>query len=216
MRGTLRVLALCWVCGVTGAAMAQAETREEEADTRPPRDRGSRRQVPVSLEAPERGVAFHLEIDRSFYSSTFVRAGGSVSTVRAESRTYRALCQAPCQLTLPAGVHLVALSRPGGVPVDADPVLELRRPSRITGIYVDNEGLRVAGTTTLVLGLLAAGGGAALAVHLLSQPEMDPSTRDAGYAALVASGATLALTLVIGLALGLRGDGGRIEIDILD
>ncbi len=165
----------------------------------------------LRLESPEPGIAFHL-LRSSIVSHVAFRFGGRLGAARTEIREFEALCQTPCEVSLRSGVYTFALSRPGGSPVSVLPPLDLDRDVRLAGVYVDNSGLRAAGVTTMVLGVLASGAIIGPSATILSNTPLDDSVnRDLGNGLLVGGLAVFALTFAIGLGLGLREDGGRIE-----
>jgi hypothetical protein len=203
MREMLWVLALA--LGSLAVSGAHAQSGEPTA-TLPQVERHI-----VRLESPEPGVAFHLETASRTLHTPF-RLGDSTRVARTELREFEALCQAPCEISLKSGVYTFALSRPGGPPVPVFPPVDLDRPRRIVGTYVDNSGVRAAGATTMILGILASGAVVGASTSFLSQaPSDDSTTRDLGHGLLLGGIAAFALTFAIGLGLGLMGDGGRLE-----
>lgn len=173
--------------------------------------------VPVTLEATAHGVAFHLVLREA--SREFLRipdpSGQSWRDVRGMLRTtgYDALCQAPCEISLPPGPHLLALSRPGGLPMEAGVLVVGSSPLRVRGTYVDQSGLRAAGAVVLTIGALAAAalmaGGAVVLSQRGAMPA--PTVEEVGWGLVGAGCGTVLLGFIMGLAMGMAGDGGRIE-----
>ena len=120
--------------------------------------------VPLALEANEKGIAF-----QSYTGSTTGRGvgynsgSGGISTFRASSDAYSALCIAPCTLRHPEGNFRLGLSKERREVVENDGIVAIDGPGRLVGVYRDRQGVRTAGWVTgiggglLGTGLIVAG-----------------------------------------------------------
>jgi hypothetical protein len=79
-------------------------------------------------------------------------ASGSAGRYRAEVTGYDELCTTPCQISLPAGTHTFAVAKPGGKPLEADPVTLPSGKATMTVSVIDRTAARVG------LGVLGAAG----------------------------------------------------------
>ena len=100
----------------------------------------------LQLRATEPGIGFHR---RSGSAYAFGPGGAAVAI------GFDDICTAPCEITMPAGTHTLALSQGGGTPVAADPVAIPEGQATVEGTYTDRSGLRLAGWGVFVGTLLA-------------------------------------------------------------
>ena len=105
----------------------------------------------VHFESPSPDVDFHLRVE----DATAVGWSGR-GAYGFVLHGYTHICNAPCDATLPAGRHRLALSQSGGVPIEADEAVDLSGPSKVTGTYQSSQGTRVAGWVVM-LGSTVAG-----------------------------------------------------------
>jgi hypothetical protein len=79
-----------------------------------------------------------------------VREGwGKMRRVRSEK--FERLCYSPCEVSLPAGTHTLAVATKDGDPVAAPPITLREGSHRLTAEYTDNSGTRGAGTGLALL-----------------------------------------------------------------
>lgn len=120
----------------------------------PPQETRPRaREVPVRLHADKAGVTFFWRGDTAV-SSAGEQTGGM-------AQSYRRICVAPCEATLPAGGYLMALSSGHSQPADVDDVVNITEPSTLQGAHTSYKPLRIFGT---VLAIGAVVGGLYLAI----------------------------------------------------
>lgn len=72
----------------------------------------------LSLQSPTAGVTFFKRIGSSHSTGWGGWTGAGPGYVSISTTHHEELCTAPCEVTLPAGVHALALSVPGRRPVE--------------------------------------------------------------------------------------------------
>jgi hypothetical protein len=102
----------------------------------------------LQLESEPPGLIFH----RATGSAVAAGAGGV-----AVARGYQRLCTAPCEVTLPAGSEVLALSSGNGFPREAEAVSLPAGNSRVKGSMESRSGVRIAGWV-IAVGSLVGGG----------------------------------------------------------
>lgn len=128
--------------------------------------------------------------------------------VLAGWRGYRSLCQAPCTVQVEPGLARLALSLPGGVPVDVAGEVFFRNGQTLTGSYVDRSGRRASGVFLSLLSIPLAAITPWVAHEVGAMPD---SSTDVLVVGLVGAGLSL-LSLVVGLALAASGDEARVVL----
>lgn len=103
--------------------------------------------VSVSFRAPFRAVAL--------YRVAAPRAEGDAAL---ESEDFRWVCEAPCETSLPRGLHYFAISRDGGFPQPVGPH-RLTRAARLRLAPRSRDPVRVTGVALLVLSAVGWAGG---------------------------------------------------------
>jgi hypothetical protein len=144
---------------------------------------------------------------------------GGVYTYGAVAHDYQHICAAPCDATLPAGTHRLALSKNGKAPVEPDEAVTIRGPSNVHGTYVDRSGTRIAGWLVLGGSLVASLVMLAASIHsdqdCTSTGSCVPThSIDMGLA--VGSLATMTVGAIVAVILGLQHDGAIIEVTPID
>lgn len=124
-------------------------------------------QVRVRLHGNEAGLTFQKRTGTS-YAIAYGYGGAAV----AMGARFDELCTAPCEVSLPAGAHTLALSRPGEVAVAAPPVT-VSRDATLYGTYHDNSGVRAIGWVLLIGGLV---GGTVLTTYSLTKLDSNDDT----------------------------------------
>jgi hypothetical protein len=146
--------------------------------------------------------------------------GGRGPTVYAAvARGYLRICGAPCDATLPAGTHRLALSFKGRSPVEPAGAVTIDGSSTLRGTYVDRRAAREGGWA--LLGIAVAAGTALMVageLHATQDCSSESFTgscisEPAPSGSLIAAGvAVTALGTLTGLALALQHDGAIIEV----
>lgn len=165
-------------------------------------------EVELVLRASEPGLAFHVQTAESTRTWVTMINGRAVINSRVD-REFDALCQAPCEVRLTPGSYVLALSRPGAVPVPGPPLAIHGATMRVRGTYVDNARLRTAGVFTMFLGLGAAGAGVGASVHWLGS--MNDEDKSIGLGFLIGSIVLVAVVSVFSGVLMAQDDGARFD-----
>jgi hypothetical protein len=118
----------------------------------------------LKLESDPPGLTYH----RASSSAVAVASGGG----SAIAVGYERLCTAPCEVTMPAGTEVFALSRPDERAREAEPVTFPAGASRIHGTIESRAGVRVAGW------LIGLGGTVAGAALMLTSREDEERCSD--------------------------------------
>lgn len=157
--------------------------------------------VRLRLSSDQR-LGFHLVT-----GSASATAWGPGGVARARGYDFRPLCRAPCETTLPPGNHQLALARGDDTPIPA-PSLDITGPATLHGEYTDNTAIRVAGWTTLVVGVAAG-------LSLMMFPLFDDNLlgSDELYVFLGIGGGIAIVAAIIGAPLGFVEDATTIRFD---
>lgn len=159
--------------------------------------------VPVRFASEQPAITFH----RVTGTATGVAwSGRSAVSVRAFS--FERLCTAPCERALEPGSYQLALSSGSGSEVVAEGYFDVTRPGTLSGEYVDQSALRIAGWITLIGGDLA--GALMGTLPLLTS---NSTSDDSWVGWLVAGGATILAGTIVGLILIGQNDGALIRFD---
>jgi hypothetical protein len=103
---------------------------------------------------PSPEITIHAEKARLRFSSTpagytlHKQTGSGMAAARgvvAYGVSYTEVCAAPCEATIAAGSHTLALSKPGGPPVPAMPVAIPAGESQVQATYTDRQSTRLTG-----------------------------------------------------------------------
>lgn len=167
---------------------------------------------PVATQAGPTGVPLRLVADEplGFHLVTgtaTATAWGPGGLARARGYDFRALCRAPCETRLPTGHQRLALSVGDNTPIPASS-LDITGPGTLFGEYTDRSGARVAGWTTLVIGVAAG-----LSLMLVPVFEQSLLDSDALYAFLGIGGAVAIVAAVVGAPLGFMEDGATVRFE---
>jgi len=102
-------------------------------------------------------VRFHLQTGEA-KGIVAVMGPNGVAYGSGGSESYEDLCGSPCEVTLPAGVHTLALSKGNySPPLDGSPVAIPAGNSRVEGTLVSHSTQRWVGFTLMMVGVLAGG-----------------------------------------------------------
>lgn len=153
----------------------------------------------LRLESPDPNVDFHMlsSTAEGSFSSTY-----SYGTARM--RSYRHICTAPCETSLPAGKYKLALSKGGDLPIETSEPIEVVQPSVLVGSVESKQNIRTAGW--VILGL-----GNAVGVGMMAAgADSDSEGMDEG---IMLAGLTVALSsMVLGWIMILVEDEAKIEV----
>jgi hypothetical protein len=104
----------------------------------------------LRLLATERGVTFHRKVHSG---------SATLSLHRVDTAGFETICTAPCEVTMPAGNHVLGLSKDGEPASEASTVTIPAGNSTLHGEVADRSALRLLGWGALIGGV---GGGAYL------------------------------------------------------
>jgi hypothetical protein len=105
--------------------------------------------VPFKFVSHDQNLTLHLKTGEA-EAVTWMGTPTGISAV-----AFTPICSAPCDATLPAGAHQLALSQNSGRPVATPDLLTLREPSILEGSYVSRQGTRTAGWVIIIGGGIA-------------------------------------------------------------
>lgn len=143
----------------------------------------------------ETPVTVHRQLSTAFATTGRFAAVGA---------SYERLCTAPCEVEIPEGSHVLALSIPGvRLPREAGDI-SLTENQTVTGHYVSRQSVRTAGFVTGLAGILI--GGIAMAMGF-SRDDNGNTNRGALYAGL----GIMTVGLAVGLPLTLIRDEAEIR-----
>jgi hypothetical protein len=161
----------------------------------------------LSLQSPTDGVTFFKRIGSSHSTGWGGWTGAGPGYVSISTTHHEELCTAPCEVTLPAGVHALALSVQGRPPVESDPVELPPGQWALEGTYDSYAGMRTAGYITMISSL-AVGVGLVVAA-VVTHDQID----EPGFVPLVTSGVAIALVGTgVGFLLAAKKDEAAIEL----
>ncbi|MFK7990538.1 MAG: hypothetical protein AB8I08_31240 [Sandaracinaceae bacterium] len=157
--------------------------------------------VPLQLTSDAR-LGFHLVT-----GSATATAWGPGGVAHARGYDFRPLCRAPCETALPPGNHRLALARGDDTPIPAAS-LDITGPATLYGEYTDNVGIRIAGWTTLIVGVAAG-------LSMMLFPVFDDAllNSDELYVYLGIGGGIAIVAAIIGAPLGFVEDAATIRFD---
>jgi homeobox protein ESX1 len=189
----------------------------------PPASPESPPPVPVSVaEAKVRFESASPDVDFHLRTEDATAVGWSGRGGYVVLHGYKHICAAPCDATLPAGRQRLALSQSGGVPIEADDVVDISGPSKVTGTYESHRGTRTTGLIVLLGSPVVGGIMMAASIHSghdCSEQAVtgscSPTTNlDGG---LLGGGiAVVTVGTLAGLLLMLQGDHATITVAPLD
>jgi hypothetical protein len=141
----------------------------------------------------------------------------------AVAHGYDHICTAPCNATLPAGRHRLALSINNKGPLEPEDPVAIDGPSRIRGTYEDRSATRIAGWV-IFSASLGVGMAMALAAVLHSTPDctdqaitgMCLQTFSTDTTLLAAGGVVMGVGAIVGIVLALQRDHVTIEVTPMD
>jgi hypothetical protein len=113
----------------------------------------------LRLTSEPTGLTFHKRTS----SAMAVGSGGS-----AIAAGFQEICTSPCEASLPAGTHTLALSEPGKVPISADSVTLPAGVSTLSGRFIDRSGIRTLG---LVVVVASAVGGTFMLLNMMDSTQ---------------------------------------------
>jgi hypothetical protein len=172
--------------------------------------------TPLHFVAPSPGTDLFIRTSESTVGG--IAWGQAPSVYSGTVRMYEHICAAPCDATLPAGQHRLALAYRGGDPVEADGAVTLSGPATVTGTYLDRRGVRTAGWVvlgaTLGAGALTLIASATVTTKESCPPEVSPcSAQSAPNVAVLTAGiAVMAVGTLVGMILVSQGDGAVVEV----
>jgi hypothetical protein len=165
----------------------------------------------LRLTSQPEGLTFHRQT-----SAIAVGTGG-----QAYATAYERLCTAPCDIALPAGTEVLALSQGNEAPRIAEPISFPAGQSRIVGSLESRAGTRIAGWTLVGASVVV---GAVLFYSSISSTEVcgedyglgsgrSCHTQTGVSLPLLLTGAMLpAVGIPVGIMLGLRRDAAKVEV----
>ncbi len=152
----------------------------------------------MRLSANEPGVTFHLQTRSAAAVGTWgMRPGITVAG-------YDVICTAPCEATLPAGAHTLALSEAGGSPVAVRDPVQIDGPASLYASFESNAGLRATGWTLVIASALV---GSLLPIMFGPEPGEPLDTTKLYVGLGILSGGML-----LGLPLAFYGDDASISV----
>ena len=108
----------------------------------------------LHLEATGPDVDFHIRTGEGTVTG-FAYLGRYFGGYNAVAQDYEHICTAPCDATLPAGTHRLALSQGGHSPVEPSEPVTVTGPATVRGTYDSRQGVRIGGW--ILLGTSLAG-----------------------------------------------------------
>jgi hypothetical protein len=164
----------------------------------------------LSLRATQPGITYHRRAASTSGVAVGSAVGGGASgpvtgtvALAHYAEHYQEMCTAPCEVTMAAGTHTLALSRMGGSPVRAAPVSLPAEDVTLTATYTSRAGTRTAGVILLVGGLVV--GSAVMATTAVDD--------DAGLTPIWIGGGILMGGLLIGFPLLRTSDEASIQVE---
>jgi hypothetical protein len=170
------------------------------------------KEAQLRLTSQPEGLTFH----RQTGSAIAVGTGG-----QAYATGYERLCTAPCDITLPAGTEVLAVSEGNEAPRIAEPISFPAGESRLVGRLESRAGTRIAGWTIVGASVVV---GAVLFYSSISSTEVCGEDYGTGYGRschtqpdvslpLLLTGALLpAVGIPVGIMLGVRRDAAKVEL----
>jgi hypothetical protein len=166
----------------------------------------------VHLTGSEKDVQFLAPTSQSETTGVGYAWGGTL-VYGASSRHYSILCTAPCDTTLSAGSHRLALAVRGGKAVEADDPIEIHGPTTLLGTYESRLGVRIAGVVVVAAGAIV---GTVLMLESLHKSTCDGSgvctTSGVDTNMLWGGVAVFGLGSLVGLIMVLMKDTATIEV----
>jgi hypothetical protein len=171
----------------------------------------------VHFEAAAADADFHVRLDDA-------RGGGwSVVPHIDDAPGYVRVCAAPCDATVAAGTYRLALSAPGGSPLEPAEPVTIQGPSRVTGAYTSRRGLRIAGWSMMGGGVIV---GSVLAIEAATRAPTCINPNGPGSSPICGqrpdagpfwgAAAIFGAVAVVGLVLALQYDSASISVTAMD
>lgn len=148
------------------------------------------KQVPVTLRANLSEVTFHLKTGSGTFEASSWSGGGAwgAGAISGSTTSYRVLCTAPCETTLPGGTYQLGLSQGDGKTIEAEAFVAIDGPTQLEGTYSSNGAIRATGWIVGVGGVI--GGFVMMGAGF---PSGDPEDEDQGDDGLMYGGMGLVL-----------------------
>jgi hypothetical protein len=152
---------------------------------------------------------------------TFHRQTGSAIGGQTYATGYDRLCTAPCDIALPAGTEVLALSKGNEPPRIAEPISFPAGKSRIVGSLESRAGTRIAGWTIVGASVVV---GAVLVFSSISSTEVCGedsglgdgrschTETDVSFPLLLTGAVLPAVGIPVGIILGVRRDTAKVEL----
>ncbi len=150
----------------------------------------------LQLQSDDSDITFHLAAGDAIATS------GSVVAV---GRSYTPICTAPCEASLPAGTHYMALSTGGDTPVDVEDPVVVHGPSVLEASYDSRAGTRAAGWIIFI-------GGQAVGIGVMLVPLLSVDGGDFDTTPIFIGGGIALASLLVGLLLRGTSDDASIEV----
>ena len=195
------------------AAQAESDNEAKEATNREtkvePYVVREARRARLHLTSTPEGLTFH----RQTGSAMAVGSGGS-----AYATGYERLCTAPCDISLPAGTEVLALSNGDEPPRKADALTFPAGESQVVGTFESRAGVRTAGWIILVSSVVVG------TVMVYSSITSEQTCSDYGFGESCYETADVSVPLLLGgtliaaagiplgIVLGVRRDVGHVEL----
>ena len=174
-----------------GSAVPSAPTSDKSGDTQPFAVLHAQESV-VNVVSMKEGITLFRRSASAGFSGV-----GTVSG-------YDEVCTTPCNVSMPAGTHTFAVSKPGGKPREADPVLLPAGKATMTVGVIDRTAVRVGVGLLGAVGLIAG-----FAMVLSDSSDSSGGGSIAGPAVLAGLGAgafALAFAIPDGATVAVRAD----------
>jgi hypothetical protein len=174
----------------------------------------------ASAPAQPRAVTVHVVTNAAALQVLFRPASATSppsSSALADFRPYTASCMAPCDLQLPPGDYVVALSRAGGKAYEEATPLALRTATTIDATYDSHSSIRVTGavflSTFVPVGLLLALVGATSGTETCTNGLGANQCSTTPETGIVAAGVvSIGIGLVLGTAFLLQHDQSSVQV----
>ncbi len=151
----------------------------------------------LHFEATTPDVDFHIRTDEATVSGMVWTTRG-FGTYAGVAHGYDHICTAPCDATLPAGTHRLALSQGDRSPVEPDQATTITGPATVRGTYVDRRGTRIGGWV-LFGASLATMTGLMVASFQTTQNSTDQSFTGSCYPTTSINGGLLGAGVAVGI-----------------
>lgn len=163
----------------------------------------------VRFTSPQEGIRFHRVTGSVNLPAVGVLPDEGFFSTWNRGHSFEPLCTAPCDMTMEPGEYELALSRGTGPAVVVPGLVHVVRNGTVTGEYLDRSDLRIAGAVTA-----GVGGAGGLAVMFMPLALLGTGSTNIDIVGWIVSGTVITcVSLIVGLVLGLQGDGAIVRFD---